>query len=152
MALEFRLNTSTVCVISAHLVECDAAFDPPLSSRVDLHQYAEKLVTRAVRFEAWSEGAVVGLVAAYCNDQVAREAFVTSVSVSPAWLGKGVASRLMRDCLAYAVSVGMRQMTLEVSKANTRAVGLYTRLGFVSEPESKGPFLVMRARLPPQPA
>lgn len=147
MALEFRLNTSTVSDISAHLTDCDADFDPPLSSRVDLHAYAEKLVAHALRFEAWSEGVVVGLVAAYCNDLVKREGFITSVSVSRAWLGKGVASRLMTDCLAHAVSVGMRQMNLEVSKTSARAVGLYTKLGFLPEPASDGQLLVMRAPL-----
>lgn len=147
MALEFLLNTSTVSDVAAHLVGCDADFDPPLSSRVDLNAYAEKLVARALMFEAWAEGRLVGLVAAYCNDLVTREGFITSVSVLPAWLGKGVASRLMSDCLAHAVRVGMRQMSLEVAKTNSRAVGLYTRLGFLPEFAPSGHLLVMRASL-----
>jgi ribosomal protein S18 acetylase RimI-like enzyme len=133
VALEFARNTSTEAAVAAHLAECDAEFEPPLSGRVELHTYARKLVARAIRFEALADRRLVGLVAAYCDDLVSRQAFITSVSVSPDWTGRGIALRLMRESIAFATAVGMRTIALEVGTKNVRAIRLYSRLGFAVE-------------------
>lgn len=133
MALEFVRNTSTEAAVAAHLAECDADFEPPLSRRVELNAYARKLVTLATRFEALADRRLVGLVAAYCDDLASRQAFITSVSVSPDWTGQGIALRLMRESIAYVTEAGMRTIALEVGAKNGRAIGLYSKLGFAAD-------------------
>ncbi len=83
----------------AHLLRCDASFTPPLSSRVDLAAYAEKLVARARRWEAWAEGDLVGLVAVYADASVGGTGFVSNVSVDPPRRGTGVARQLLTDAI-----------------------------------------------------
>lgn len=132
MTVEYRRNAATAADVTAHLTACDADFEPRLSSRVELAPYSQKLVAQAERFEAWAQGTLVGLVAAYCNDTTSKRAFVTSVSVTPGWGGRGIGAELMRKCIAHAASVGMLEITLEVARANTLARKLYQKLGFLT--------------------
>lgn len=131
-AVEFSLNAASAAQITRHLLGCEADFVPPLSGRVEIDDYARKIARNATRFEAWSGGTLVGLVAAYCNDQEKRVAYITSVSVLRAWVGKGVAAQLLGQCVENAKSSGMRQICLEVARANAPAIKLYEKSGFVA--------------------
>lgn len=124
------VNQSSATEIVAHLLRADASFEPSLSSRVDIHAYAQKLLDRAVRFEAWLGEELVGLVASYCNQPDKGKAFVTSVSVLPECQGQGIADRLMRQCIEHVRGLGFRQMGLEVNQHSLPAVALYQKLGF----------------------
>jgi ribosomal protein S18 acetylase RimI-like enzyme len=140
--VEYRLNTATKREIVVHLQTCDADFVPALSDRVEIGDYAQKIANKATRFEAWSGGTLVGLVAAYCNDRQTCIAHITSVSVLKEWTGKGIAAELMDQCLAYANSQRMRQIGLEVASNNTSAIKLYEKRGFVAG-ETDAPFVAM---------
>ncbi len=131
-AVEFGSNKATEAQIAEHLSHCDADFVPRLSSRVEMVEYARKIAEKAMRFEAWSGDKLVGLVAAYCNDRERRIAYITSVSVLRGWMGKGIAASLMKQCIEYAKTSGMRQVSLDVASANAPAVGLYEKSGFVA--------------------
>ena len=123
-------NESSVTAIADHLRACDDSFVPPLGSRVEIDDYAAKIVARAERFEAWSGSCLVGLLAAYCNDPARKVAFVTSVSVLPGWQGQGVASRLLRACVEHARQGRLERIELEVDPRNSAATLLYQKHGF----------------------
>lgn len=141
-AVKYLVNKASEAEIAEHLSRCDVDFIPPLSGRVEIIDYAHKVAAKAMRFEAWADGTLVGLVAAYCNDQATRSAYITSVSVLREWIGKGIAARLMNQCLAHAKASGMRQVSLEVASANTPAIKLYAKCGFVVGKMST-PFVTM---------
>jgi ribosomal protein S18 acetylase RimI-like enzyme len=132
VVIEYSLNRASLAEIADHLARCDVCFVPALSERVDINSYAQKLASKAIRFEAWSGDTLVGLVAAYYSDQVRRVAYITNVSVVLAWTGRGIARRLMSQCVEYAKGSGMRQINLEVARDNTRAIALYEDGGFVA--------------------
>ena len=132
VAVEFLLNAASAAQIVDHLLRCDADFVPPLSERVAIGDYAKRLTGKATRFEAWSGAKLVGLVAAYCNDHEKRIAYITSVSVLRTWASKGIAARLVAQCIDYAKASGMRQICLEVAADNTPAIKLYEKSGFVA--------------------
>lgn len=140
-SVEYRLNTATVDEIAAHLSQCDAHFVPPLSGRVTIDEYAGKIASRAMRFEAWSSGSLIGLVAAYCNDETTGVAYVTSVSVLGEWMDQGHARRLVGRCVEYVRAAGMRRVKLEVAEENAAALRLYANSGF--SVETKGPIITM---------
>lgn len=145
-AVEHLLNKATEAEITEHLSLCDAYFVPPLSGRIVLSDYAKKMVSKAMRFEAWSEGTLVGLVAAYCNDQEQYIAYITSVSVLREWTGKGVASQLVKHCIEHMKALGMRQIGLEVDTGNMPAFKLYKENGFV-EGNANASFVTMNLYL-----
>ena len=130
-AIEYRLNAASAVQIAEHLLRCDADFVPPLSSRVKLADYTNKIASKATRFEAWTGSTLVGLLAAYCDDLEKGAAYITSVSVLREWTGQGIADQLMALCVQHAKVSGMRQIGLEVASDNTPAIMLYKKCGFV---------------------
>lgn len=128
--VEIRRNHAGAVAISAHLQACDTSFVPPLSLRVALETYAEKIVSRAERFEAWSGASLVALLGVYCNAPASRTAFVTNISVLPLWQGKGIASRLLRSCIKHLHEGDFERIELEVALHNTAALRLYQKHGF----------------------
>lgn len=131
--VEYLSNKASEAEIAEHLTRCDADFMPPLSDRVEIADYAKKIADHAMRFEAWSGDTLVGLVAAYCNDHEKRAAYITSVSVLKGWTGKGIATRLVNQCVEYARVLGMRQISLDLAGDNTPALRLYEDIGFVAQ-------------------
>ncbi len=123
-----RLNVATREQIVDHLALCDGSFVPPLSQRIQISDYAAKLTAHAMRFEAWHDGILIGLVAAYPDHP---RMFVTNVSVLPQWRGHGVAAELMASCGNAARDLSLETVELEVDAVNTAARRLYDRLGFV---------------------
>jgi ribosomal protein S18 acetylase RimI-like enzyme len=140
--VKYRLDKASEAEIAEHLLSCDADFVPPLSGRVEINDYAKKIAGKAARFEAWSDGRLVGLVAVYCNDPEKRIAYITSVSVLRESMGRGIAKNLMKQCIARVKALGMHQVSLEVASVNMPAIGLYEKSGFVAG-RTKAPFVTM---------
>jgi GNAT superfamily N-acetyltransferase/SAM-dependent methyltransferase len=123
-------NRASVDEVARHLHACNASFVPPLDARVDLSSYAAKIVAHAERFEAWHDGRLVALVAAYCNAPDRAFAHVTNVSVLPDLLRRGLASMLLRHCLEHVQAMGFAKIELDVDLGNEPALALYLRHGF----------------------
>jgi ribosomal protein S18 acetylase RimI-like enzyme len=128
--IELTLNRATAAEGADHLSQSDESFVPPLSQRVDISDYARKITSHAERFEAWADGVLVGLVAAYCNDTSPGAAYITSVSVHPGYRNQGLASRLLGACVDFAKSRRIERVSLHVDRENHAAVDLYTAAGF----------------------
>ena len=143
--LQYRIGQASEQEIAGHLRLCDANFNPPLSARVNLQQYAAKLAEHAVRFEAWADCGLAGLLAAYCNDKVSGLAFITNVSVLGHCQQQGIAKELVRQCVDYAKTAAMRGIRLEVEKTNVQAINLYLKHGFRAE-DSEGQYMKMVLR------
>lgn len=144
--VEFHRNRATEGEIANHLSACDATFVPPLSGRVEIPRYAQKLLLHATRFEAWADGSLVGLVAVYCNGPGRRFAYVTSVSVLPEERGRRIASGLMVRCTEYLRELGFERVELEVDRENEPAIRMYHRHGFIAG-DGRGGNLVMHLTL-----
>ncbi len=148
--LSFRQSTASADAVGAHLWACDAAFVPKLSEGLDIDAYAEKIVRHAITFEAWQEGLLVGLVAAYINDVERRISYVTNVTVEPVLMGKDVAAILFESCLASAREKDFDAMELEVAQDNHRAIRFYEKFGFQVQGRRNAK-LQMALNLKPQP-
>jgi len=133
---DFARNRATEEEIAGHLLLCDATFVPPLSSRVEISAYAHQLSAHAIRFEAWAEGALVALVAIYCNDASHHLAYITSVSVLPGSQGAGISSQLMEQCIEHVREAGFESIELEVDSENDKALHMYARHGFITRGKS----------------
>ena len=131
-SITYSRSLTTASQIAMHLAACDAHFQPPLSGRVIVGDYAEKLAARAVRFEAWSGDSLIGLVAVYGNE-APSPAYITNVSVLPGWTGRGIATHLLRAAIAYSGVNHFPRLRLEVAAAHAAAIRLYERCGFTME-------------------
>lgn len=121
-------DSASATQVAEHLLACDTSFTPPLSQRVDVAAYAEKIVTHAAQFEAWEEGVLVGFAAMYCNRP--PEAFLTTISVLPTHQNRKLGEHLLHQCLAHAAKLAMTTLALEVDSTNLRALAFYQKHGF----------------------
>lgn len=133
-AWDRAMNRASEAQIAEHLRRCDADFVPPLTGRIALDSYARKLASKAERFEAWADDALVGLVAVYCNDAEHRAAFITSVSVLRGWQGRRIASQLLEQAIAHVRALGFEHLELEVDRGNAHAIALYEKTNFIAGP------------------
>ncbi len=132
--ISLSLNQSSFDEVLAHLGTCDCAFVPPLSQRVTLAEYAQKLIDHAVRVEAWYGKDLVGLLALYESTDGEKSVYITNVSVMPAWHGQKIASSMIAKYHYIASEKGIKHMKLHVQHDNQPALHLYQQMGFVTEP------------------
>lgn len=136
MTINYNINTATSDDIDIHLTACNDNFIPALSEKVDIADYALKLSKHAVNFEAWDGGVLAGLIAAYFNDTENGLGYITNVSTVAAYSGRGIASNLLKRCIAYGREQQFESIGLEVNKQSLAAVNLYQKFGFVTVGET----------------
>ncbi|TNV22986.1 GNAT family N-acetyltransferase [Buttiauxella sp. B2] len=131
-AIEICVGRASIEQVVEHLNLCDALFVPPLSTKVNITDYAKKLTDLALCLEAWYQGALVGLLCVYCNEP-RNGAFVTNVSIVPEFQGRGMASELVRNAIETVKEIGVDSLRLEVDDTNVIAMRLYRQFGFTPE-------------------
>ena len=146
MNIIYKTKTAKEQEIYLHLQECNDNFIPPLNGKVNLKDYAKKLFEKSVTFEAWADGSLKGLIASYFNSTENNIGYITNVSVTRDYQGKGIASALMNSCVKYAQEYKFNEIILEVHKDNKDAILLYKKHGFIQF-ENKEELLVMKLKL-----
>lgn len=131
--LKYAINRATSADIGDHLRLCDVTFVQPLSDRVNIAEYAEKIRRFGVTFECWCQSRLVALVAAYENEDL-DELFITSVSTCPTFVRQGIARKLLSEGIKFAKNKGFNSVRLEVDAGSTAAIKLYESIQF--RPES----------------
>jgi RimJ/RimL family protein N-acetyltransferase len=64
------------------------------------------------------------------------------MSCLPDCRGIGLGTALMTRGMAWARSVGVRKLTLEVFASNERAISLYRKMGFAEEARLRGQYII----------
>ena len=144
--IKYAENTAGEIQVRTHLENCDTNFVPRLSNKVNIAEYAKKINTNAITFEAWQNDELIGLIAAYFNNKENKSGFITTVSTIKQYEGMGIGSRLIKMCIDYAKSNDYRSILLEVNKENNTAIQLYNKYGFVKT-EQTGESLLMKLYL-----
>ena len=110
--------------------EIDADFDPPLSSSVNLANYAKKMYENATIFSVHEGGKLVALMAVYSNDVNRQAAFGTMLAVAKSHRVYGLGPNLIKTTIDYLKKKSFRSFKLEIHKTNPRVINLYKRLKF----------------------
>lgn len=146
MKLIYKIKTSTEKDIYMHLNECNDYFIPPLNQRVNLEEFSKKIFEKAITFEAWDNQNLVGIVCSYFNDREMIYGYINHVSVINDLAGNGIATTLLKMCIEYASTNNFKEINLEVSSENKRAIYLYEKLGFCTY-DKKEHFLLMKYKI-----
>ena len=144
--ITYQTKTASEKIIFLHLTDCNNNFIPPLSKRTDLASYAKKIFENSVTFEAWNDDQLIGLVAAYLNGDDIRSVFITNISVTKEFTGKGIASRLLRNCIAHCAKNDYFVIDLEVNRNNSQAITFYKKHQFIQS-ETRGDNLIMKLEI-----
>ena len=104
----------------------DALGFPP-SGLWSERQYVSELSNKASEMlTVWDGDALLAFV---CSEKVLDETHLLSLTVHPAWRGRGLARTLVLASLWAARAAGQRMITLEVRASNCAAIELYASCG-----------------------
>lgn len=144
--ITYILNKANLRDINCHLLSCDNSFKPPLRFRLNIKEFSNKIFENAITFEAWDNEKLVGLVSGYFNNTTDKIAFINNVSVLSEYMGKGIATSLLRRVICYGQEIKFKEIGLEVAEDNHRAIELYKKEGF-TEFDRKEKFIIMKYHL-----
>ncbi len=129
LRMEFRINTSSPQDIGSVLKASGTQFVNGITINQNFADYVDKIYVKSQRYELWSEGDLIGLLAFYRND-AAKEIYVTSISISERHQGMGNGKYLLEKLLADNSQDQIKSVRLEVSIDNLKAINLYNSLNF----------------------
>lgn len=113
--------------------------------RVDLIVFSAKISTYAVHFSVSDQDDIIGFMAAYCNDEESKIAYITTISISPKYQGKGLGKKLLEEGIKYARQKGYLYVRLQVRKANIIALKFYEGFGFQKVETCENSFFLEKA-------
>lgn len=123
------------------LKKIDNDFYPSLSSKVNLHDYVEKIIDKAELILDFDDDKIKGMVVLYCNDYVNRKAYIPLVGVCPEYRNRGVAKKLMSDAIQIVKDRDF--ILIGIHSNNPVAILLYESLGFVVVRQGKRSYMEM---------
>ena len=116
--------------IYEHLLRCNDSFNPPLSTYVDIKKYSNKISNKSLLFKKYDKNnTLIGLIAIY-NNESEKEGYLTNFSVDPNYVGSGIGTSLLNECVEYFKSLRYGLIRLEVFNLNHRALEFYKKRGF----------------------
>jgi GNAT superfamily N-acetyltransferase len=142
MNIEYKINTATSEVIVEHLVKCADLFIPPLYTYISIKEYGKKLFEKAITFEAWHENNLVGLAAAYFNDDKNKFGFWTNLSLLNGYQNQGIASVLTYKIIGYGIDNGFDRINLEVKAINEKVRKFHEKHGFIKVGQNNDCFIM----------
>lgn len=126
--------------IYVFLTRINNEYNPPLDTKVELRQYAEKIFDSAILFvEIGNETDIVGMVVLYCNDENAKKAYIPLVGVLPTYQHRGIASKLMKEAVSFVREQGYK--LIGIHSNNLVAVNIYSKLGFIVKDDSERKYM-----------
>lgn len=102
----------------------------PLSKRVNIFEYSQKIISNADIACMYVQDKIVGIVAIYTNDNQYYEAFVSFLGIFPSVQRRGLGKILMSEAISYAKEKGMQIIKLKVHKNNYSAQKFYASYNF----------------------
>ena len=127
------LNKNESLILENYLKSVDGDFNVSLSSKINISDYAFKLVQKGVVIAVEEEQQLCGIIGLYINDEINYKGFISILSVKKQYIGKGYATSLVNQ--SFKLCEENRIKEILVDTVNPIAEHLYKSLGFVSYKE-----------------
>ena len=124
--LERLLNTNELC---SYLCKVDSDFGVPLSSKVSIESFSEKLLTHGYVFVVKENNNIISCIGFYCNDYSNYTAYLPILSTTERARGKGLARLLVNRMIEECTKRGMKKILCD--SINPHAIELYKSVGFI---------------------
>ncbi|HGY2267681.1 GNAT family N-acetyltransferase [Morganella morganii] len=122
------------------MITIDNYFTPPLSTRLHLPDFADKLYRNANLTCNKFNGMLISLSAIYVNK---NESFLTLLAVHNNFRGKNIASQLLSYNINTLIELNIPSIKLEVYKNNTKAISFYEKFNFNIVNETEHSFFML---------
>ena len=111
------------------LKKLDKSFYEPLSMRVNIKEYSDKLSEKAINFFLILSSNDIAHAAIYVMDKQSK-IFVTNFGVIHKYQGKGIGGLLLKLIENYAIKSDIFLIELEVNYQSINVIKFYTKNGF----------------------
>lgn len=126
-----RLSLSDNDELASFLISVDNDFPVSLSRKVDIDEYAVKLLNCGFAVGARDEtGRLCGVAAGYANDFENLVAYLSVIAVAADYRGQGLSSDLLTSFESHSIDEGMASMSLQTHSSNVRAIKFYQHMGY----------------------
>lgn len=128
--IKYEPGDANVQELLSFLKETDDYFQPPISTKIELFAYAEKLASHATNFVARDSGVIVGFSSTYIN-KAPEMSFGTYVCVKKEYQKDGlIGTELMLSGIREAKKKGSRGIWCMIRKSDVALWNFYKRLGY----------------------
>lgn len=127
---KFEPEEADVQELYDFLKEVDGYFQPPISTKIDLKSYAEKMANHATNFVARDNGQTIGFSSTYIH-KAPELSFGTFVCVKKEYQKDGlIGTELMLSGNREAKAKGSRGVWCMIRKSDVALWKFYKRLGY----------------------
>ncbi len=124
--------TITYHELLAFLQKADFSFPTPLSQRVCLPTYAEKLLSKATLIiERNTDGDIIALLTGYTDCLKDNISYIPLLCVDAEYRGQGIAAKLLKQFFIICQEKNIDTIHLYTDCKNASAQHLYQKMGFV---------------------
>ncbi len=114
--------------VKRFLIETDSEFLTPLSSKVNLDEYAKKLSDYSSFAYCIDEKEIIGMISCYTNQP--PTGYISNVCIKSNFQGQGLFSKLFSLLVDNCKQLKITILKLEVDNNNVNAQQVYLRKGF----------------------
>jgi|GEM_PF-4577759 ribosomal protein S18 acetylase RimI-like enzyme len=117
--------------IKEFIKDTEKLFQPPISTRIELNEYINKLFNESIIYVAIDNTTdeIIGIVAFYCSPLYYDYAFLTYIAVSKQ--GLGVGSSLLEASLRHVKNNGMKGVDTQTWENNIISRQMFKKFGFL---------------------
>lgn len=106
----------------------DKDFTPPLTGRVDIEEWIDKIYSKGSIVIAESNGEYIGCILFYSNDTESKKGYIAYLAVDSKYRRLGVAKSMLDRCVD--ISRNNNMISIAVYTNNPGALKLYLSRGF----------------------
>ena len=113
------------------IINTERLFNPPISERVNLNDYINKLILESEILVAKEieNNKLIGVAAYYCTPNKFDYAFLSFIAVNSKY--KGVGSLLIQEMIEYCKYKNMKGIETQTWESNERSLSLFKKFDFV---------------------
>lgn len=117
-------------LIKSFLSQIDNDFNPILSAKISLDDYAKKLNSNANFILAISDNKIVGITAYYANDLLKKQSYLSIIGILKGYRGEGIANLMMKKLVLHLKNKGFEKLSLETWQGSI-AQDFYLKNNFI---------------------
>ena len=129
--VDYITDKGQICneLLTEYVKSADVYFCPPLTGRIDIESWVNKIYINASVVIAEDGGRYIGCIFFYSNDTAEGKGYIAYLVVNSEYRGMGIAKTMLDTCIHISRDAGMR--SINVYTYNPGAVALYKSRGFV---------------------
>lgn len=113
------------------LKENDSAFPIHLNDRVNIADYANKILENGKVLTYQENHKIIAAILFYANNMTTKEAYISLLCVEKEYQGKHLASNLLKEATKIIIEKNMEKIKLYTHKKNEIPQKLYEKYGFI---------------------